>query len=52
MLRLVPFGCFGQSQLMGSVKNGFSMDWGPVGFTKAKHPLSIMVRLVYICCSC
>ena len=45
-------GRFGQLQMMGSVRNGFSMDWGPVRFTKAKHPLSIMVRLVYIQFSC
>ena len=28
-------GRFGQLQMMGSVRNGFSMDWGPVRFTKA-----------------
>jgi len=45
-------GRFGQSQLMGSTKKGFSTDWGPVGFKKSKHPLSIMVSLVYVPCSC
>ena len=53
VLRLVcTLGRFGQLQLMGSVRNGFSMDWGPVSFTKAKHPPSIMVRLVYVQFSC
>ena len=45
-------GRFGQLQMMGSVRNGFSTDWGPVSFTKAKHPPSIMVRLVYVQFSC
>ena len=45
-------GRFGQSHLMGSMAKGFSTDWGPVGFSKAKHPLSIMVRLDCIQCSC
>ena len=30
--------------LAGSDKKGFTTDWGPVGFKKSKHPLSIMVR--------
>lgn len=30
--------------LAGSDKKGFKTDWGPVGFKKSRHPLSIMVR--------
>ena len=30
-------------------KRGFTTNWGPVGFKKKLHPLSIMVCVIYWC---
>ena len=31
------------TKLRGRTGNGFTTNWGPVGFRKDRHPLSIMV---------
>ena len=37
-------GTYTHMHLAGSDNKGFMTDWGPVGFKKSRHPLSIMVR--------